>query len=269
MAMSEQPQPVAGAAATTTKAQTSFGILGAISLSHLLNDMIQSLILAIYPLLQSEFSLTFMQIGMITLTTSFGILGAISLSHLLNDMIQSLILAIYPLLQSEFSLTFMQIGMITLTFQLASSLLQPVVGYWTDKYPMPWSLPIGMCFTLSGLVLLALAGSFGAVLLAAALVGTGSSVFHPESSRVARMASGGRHGLAQSIFQVGGNFGSSLGPLLAAVIIAPYVYLSGRRQLWQFPGTLAGGGDYRALWQRQRCLVCACGTAGDRGVGAN
>ena len=135
-------------------------------------------------------------------------------------MIQSLILAIYPLLQSEFSLTFMQIGMITLTFQLASSLLQPVVGYWTDKYPMPWSLPIGMCFTLSGLVLLALAGSFGAVLLAAALVGTGSSVFHPESSRVARMASGGRHGLAQSIFQVGGNFGSSLGPLLAAVIIA-------------------------------------------------
>ncbi len=154
--------------------------------------------------------------------TAFGILGAISLSHLLNDMIQSLILAIYPLLQDEFSLSFVQIGMITLTFQLSSSLLQPVVGYWTDKHPMPWSLPIGMCFTLSGLVLLALAGSFGTVLLAAALVGTGSSVFHPESSRVARMASGGRHGLAQSIFQVGGNFGSSLGPLLAAVIIAPY-----------------------------------------------
>ena len=154
--------------------------------------------------------------------TSFKVLGAISLSHLLNDMIQSLILAIYPLLQSEFSLTFVQIGMITLTFQLASSLLQPVVGYWTDKYPMPWSLPIGMCFTLSGLVLLAMAGSFEAVLVAAALVGTGSSVFHPESSRVARMASGGRHGLAQSLFQVGGNFGSSLGPLLAAVIIAPY-----------------------------------------------
>ena len=154
--------------------------------------------------------------------TSFKVLGAISLSHLLNDMIQSLILAIYPLLQSEFSLTFVQIGMITLTFQLASSLLQPIVGYWTDKYPMPWSLPIGMCFTLSGRVLLAMEGSFEAVLLAAALVGTGSSVFHPESSRVARMASGGRHGLAQSLFQVGGNFGSSLGPLLAAVIIAPY-----------------------------------------------
>jgi len=154
--------------------------------------------------------------------TAFGILGAISLSHLLNDMIQSLLLAIYPLLQADFSLSFVQIGFITLTFQVASSLLQPVVGYFTDKHPMPWSLPIGMCFTLSGLVLLALAGSFTTVLIAAALVGTGSSVFHPESSRVARMASGGRHGLAQSIFQVGGNFGSSLGPLLAAVIIAPY-----------------------------------------------
>lgn len=154
--------------------------------------------------------------------TAFGILGAISLSHLLNDMLQSLILALYPLLQADFSLSFVQIGMITLTFQLASSLLQPVVGYYTDKHPMPWSLPIGMCFTLCGLVLLALASSFGMVLLAAGLVGTGSSVFHPESSRVARMASGGRHGLAQSIFQVGGNFGSSLGPLLAALIIAPY-----------------------------------------------
>lgn len=154
--------------------------------------------------------------------THFGILGAISVSHLLNDMIQSLLLALYPLLQSEFSLNFVQIGLITLTFQLASSLLQPVVGYYTDKYPMPWSLPVGMCFTLCGLVLLAVSWNFPSVLVAAALVGTGSSVFHPESSRVARMASGGRHGLAQSLFQVGGNFGSSLGPLLAAVIIAPY-----------------------------------------------
>ncbi|WP_299998083.1 MFS transporter [uncultured Cedecea sp.] len=154
--------------------------------------------------------------------TAFGILGAISFSHLLNDMIQSLILAIYPLLQSEFSLSFMQIGLITLTFQLTSSLFQPLVGHYTDKHPLPWSLPVGMCFTLSGLILLAVAGSFTSVLLAAALVGTGSSIFHPESSRVARMASGGRHGLAQSIFQVGGNFGSSLGPLLAALIIAPY-----------------------------------------------
>ena len=154
--------------------------------------------------------------------TAFGILGAISVAHLLNDMIQSLILAIYPLLQSDFSLSFVQIGMITLTYQVTASLLQPLIGYYTDKHPQPWSLPIGMGFTLSGLVLLAMANHFPMVLVAAALVGTGSSVFHPESSRVARMASGGRHGLAQSLFQVGGNLGSSLGPLLAALIIAPY-----------------------------------------------
>ncbi len=152
----------------------------------------------------------------------FSILTAISFSHLLNDMIQSLILAIYPLLQSEFSLSFVQIGMITLTYQIAASLLQPIIGYYTDKYPQPYSLPIGMTFTLSGLILLAMADSFPMILLAAALVGTGSSVFHPESSRVARMASGGRHGLAQSFFQVGGNLGASLGPLLAALIIEPY-----------------------------------------------
>ncbi|MGB9096535.1 MFS transporter [Erwinia sp.] len=154
--------------------------------------------------------------------TSFGILGAISVAHLLNDMIQSLILAIYPLLQTEFTLSFVQVGLITLTFQVTASLLQPIIGYYTDKHPQPWSLPIGMGFTLGGLILLALATNFPTILLAAALVGTGSSVFHPESSRVARMASGGRHGLAQSLFQVGGNFGSSLGPLLAALIIAPY-----------------------------------------------
>src|SRR5476649_1823835 len=154
--------------------------------------------------------------------TAFSILAAISVSHLLNDMIQSLILAIYPLLQNEFSLSFTQIGMITLTYQITASLLQPLIGYYTDKHPQPYSLPIGMGFTLSGLLLLSVAQTFPLVLLAAALVGTGSSVFHPESSRVARMASGGRHGLAQSVFQVGGNFGSSLGPLLAALIIAPY-----------------------------------------------
>ncbi|WHZ39717.1 MFS transporter [Rahnella bonaserana] len=154
--------------------------------------------------------------------TAFSILAAISVSHLLNDMIQSLILAIYPLLQNEFSLSFTQIGLITLTYQITASLLQPLIGYYTDKHPQPYSLPIGMGFTLSGLLLLAVAQSFPVVLLAAALVGTGSSVFHPESSRVARMASGGRHGLAQSLFQVGGNLGSSLGPLLAALIIAPY-----------------------------------------------
>lgn len=154
--------------------------------------------------------------------TAFSILAAISVSHLLNDMIQSLILAIYPLLQREFSLSFTQIGLITLTYQLTASLLQPLIGLYTDKRPQPWSLPIGMGFTLCGLLLMAFAHSFGMVLLAAALVGTGSSIFHPESSRVARMASGGRHGLAQSLFQVGGNVGASLGPLLAALVIAPY-----------------------------------------------
>nr|WP_234411379.1 MULTISPECIES: MFS transporter [Rhodanobacter] len=141
---------------------------------------------------------------------------------MLNDMIQSLILAIYPILKNDFQLSFAQVGLITLTFQLTASLLQPVVGMVTDRRPMPYSLPVGMGFTLCGLLLLATAPSFPVLLLAAALVGTGSSVFHPESSRVARMASGGRHGLAQSLFQVGGNTGSSLGPLLAAWIIVPH-----------------------------------------------
>lgn len=154
--------------------------------------------------------------------TSFGVLGAISVAHLLHDMIQSLMLAIYPLLREDFSLDFVQIGMITLTYQITASLLQPLIGHFTDKHPQPWSLPLGMGFTLCGVILLAMAGNFGMVLIAAALIGTGSSVFHPESSRVARMASGGRHGLAQSLFQVGGNLGTSLGPLLAALIIAPY-----------------------------------------------
>lgn len=154
--------------------------------------------------------------------TAFSILGAISVSHLLNDMLQSLIMAIYPILQADFNLSFTQIGIITLTYQFSASLLQPLVGHYTDKHPQPYSLPIGMGFTLSGLLLLANANTFPLVLLAAALVGTGSSIFHPESSRVARMASGGRYGLAQSLFQVGGNFGSSLGPLLAALVIAPY-----------------------------------------------
>ncbi|RAX13592.1 MFS transporter [Photorhabdus bodei] len=157
-----------------------------------------------------------------TRNTVFTILGAISVSHLLNDMIQSLILAIYPLLQLEFNLSFVQIGMITLTYQITASLLQPLIGLYTDKHPQPYSLPVGMSFTLSGLLLLAYANNFPLILLASALIGTGSSVFHPESSRVARMASGGRHGLAQSLFQVGGNFGSSLGPLLAALFIAPH-----------------------------------------------
>ncbi len=153
--------------------------------------------------------------------TRFRVLGAISFSHFLNDMIQSLILAIYPLLKGEFNLSFAQIGLITLTYQITASLLQPVVGLYTDKHPKPYSLAIGMSATLIGLLVLSMAPNFGIVLLAAALVGTGSSIFHPESSRIARMASGGRHGLAQSIFQVGGNMGSAVGPLLAAAIIIP------------------------------------------------
>jgi FSR family fosmidomycin resistance protein-like MFS transporter len=154
--------------------------------------------------------------------TVYSILGAISFSHLMNDMIQSLILAIYPMLKANFSLSFAQIGLITLTYQITASLLQPLVGIYTDKHPKPYSLPVGMGFTLSGLLLMSVAPSFGVLLVAAALVGCGSSVFHPESSRVARMASGGKHGLAQSLFQVGGNAGSSLGPLLAALIVIPH-----------------------------------------------
>ncbi len=153
--------------------------------------------------------------------TLFSILAAISFCHLLNDMIQSLIPAIYPILKSSFHLDFGQIGLITLTYQLTASLLQPFVGYYTDKRPHPYSLPTGMTFTLIGVIMLALAPTFGMLLLAAALVGMGSSVFHPESSRVARMASGGQHGLAQSVFQVGGNAGTALGPLLAAFLVLP------------------------------------------------
>jgi len=154
--------------------------------------------------------------------TAFRVLGAISLSHMLNDMMQSILLAIYPMLQGHFSLSFAQIGLLTLTYQIAASLLQPGVGLIADKRPLPYSLPVGMSFTLTGLLLLSVAPSYGFLLVAAALVGTGSSVFHPESSRVARMASGGRYGLAQSVFQVGGNAGTALGPLLAALIIIPH-----------------------------------------------
>ena len=154
--------------------------------------------------------------------TQFAVLGGISVAHMLNDMIQSLILAIYPLLKSDFHLSFAQVGLITLTYQLTASLLQPLVGMAADRRPMPYSLAAGMGFTLAGLLLLATAPNFPVLLLAAALVGTGSSIFHPESSRVARMASGGRPGLAQSVFVVGGNFGASLGPLLAAWIIVPH-----------------------------------------------
>jgi len=152
---------------------------------------------------------------------AFSILAAISVCHLLNDTVQSLIAAIYPILKSSFHLDFAQIGLITLVFQVTASLLQPFIGLYTDRSPKPYSLPIGMGFTLTGLLLLSVAPSYAVLLVAAGLVGVGSSVFHPESSRVARLASGGQHGLAQSLFQVGGNAGSSLGPLLAAFIVLP------------------------------------------------
>jgi FSR family fosmidomycin resistance protein-like MFS transporter len=153
---------------------------------------------------------------------AFRVLGALSVSHMINDMMQSLILAMYPILKGDFHLNFAQIGLITLTYQLTASLFQPLVGLYTDRRPMPYSLPFGMTSTLSGLLLLAFATTFPTILLAAALVGVGSAIFHPESSRVARMASGGRHGLAQSLFQVGGNTGSAIGPLAAAAVIVPF-----------------------------------------------
>ena len=154
--------------------------------------------------------------------TMFRVLAAVSFCHVLNDMMQSLLPSIYPILKSSFHLNFTQIGFITLTFQITASLLQPVIGHYTDRKPMPYSLPIGMVFTLIGLLLLAIAPTFPLLLLAAGLIGMGSAVFHPESSRVARMASGGKHGFAQSFFQVGGNTGSAIGPLLAVFIILPH-----------------------------------------------
>jgi FSR family fosmidomycin resistance protein-like MFS transporter len=153
--------------------------------------------------------------------TALGVLGAISLCHCLNDLMQSVVPAVYPILKSSYALDFGQIGLITFANQATASMLQPVVGYFTDKAPKPYSLAIGMAFTLAGLVLLAFAPSFTIVLIAVACIGIGSSIFHPESSRVARMASGGRHGFAQSLFQVGGNAGSAMGPLLAAFIVLP------------------------------------------------
>ncbi len=170
-------------------------------------------------------------------STAVKVLLALSVSHMLNDIVQALLPSIYPLLKTQFTLTFTQIGMITFVFQVTASLLQPLVGNYTDRRPMPYSLPVGMACTLVGLVILAMAPSYGVILLAAALIGSGSSIFHPEASRLARLASGGKHGFAQSIFQVGGNLGSSLGPLLAAAIIMP----RGQRHiLWFAVVALAG-----------------------------
>lgn len=150
------------------------------------------------------------------------ILGACALAHMINDLIQAVLPSIYPMLKANYGLSFAQVGLITLTFQLTASLLQPWIGYHTDRHPKPWLLPAGMVCTLIGILMLAFVGSFPLILLAAGMVGVGSSTFHPETSRVARLASGGRYGLAQSTFQVGGNTGSAFGPLLAAAIIIPY-----------------------------------------------
>ena len=154
--------------------------------------------------------------------TIFSILFTISAAHFINDVLQSLIPSIYPLIKTKYNLTFAQIGLITLTNQLTASLLQPIVGNYTDKTPRPYSLAIGMCFTLLGLLSLSLASSFTHILMSVGLVGIGSSIFHPEASRVAHLASGGKKGLAQSIFQLGGNAGSAVGPLMAAIIIVPH-----------------------------------------------
>ncbi|WP_184544683.1 MFS transporter [Mucilaginibacter sp. FT3.2] len=154
--------------------------------------------------------------------TIFSVLFTISFTHLLNDMLQSVVPSVYPIIKQRFHLTFAQIGLITLTYQLTASILQPFVGFYTDRKPRPYSLAIGMGFTLTGLLAVSFAASFINILLAVSLIGIGSSIFHPESSRVAHLASGGKRGLAQSIFQLGGNAGSAIGPLLAAIIVVPY-----------------------------------------------
>lgn len=154
--------------------------------------------------------------------TAFSVILAVSFCHMLNDIMQSLLTALYPLLKANYSLDFVQIGLLTFTFQLTASMLQPAVGIITDRWALPYSLPLAMLSTCSGLILLANARDFWVLLVAASLIGIGSAIFHPESSRIARLASGGRHGLAQSLFQVGGNAGSAMGPLLAAFIVIPF-----------------------------------------------
>ena len=188
--------------------------------------------------------------------TVMKVLLALSVSHFLNDTIQAVLPAIYPVLKDSLRLTFAQVGLITLTYQTTASLLQPVVGAYADRRPLPYSLAVGMALTLLGLILLSQAGSFPAILVSAAVVGTGSAIFHPEASRLARLASGGRHGFAQSLFQVGGNFGTSIGPLLAAAIVVPH---GQAHVLWFSVLALAGigllakvGGWYQRNLIRQR-----------------
>ncbi|MEN5206894.1 MFS transporter [Stenotrophomonas terrae] len=185
-----------------------------------------------------------------------GVLAAISSSHLVNDMMQSLILALYPIFKGQFHLSFAQVGLITLTYQLTASVFQPLIGLRTDKRPAPYSLPMGMTSTLCGLLLLAYAPNFGTVLAAAMLIGVGSAIFHPESSRIARLASGGRHGLSQSVFQLGGNAGTAVGPLLAALVIVP----NGQRSVAWFAGAaLLGIGllSYVSRWYQQHLVASA------------
>ncbi|MET2830673.1 MFS transporter [Mesorhizobium shangrilense] len=175
--------------------------------------------------------------------TAFTVILAVSFCHGINDIMQSLLSAIYPLLKENYGLDFWQIGLLTFTFQVTASLLQPVIGMVTDKRPMPYSLPYGMAASLVGLVVLAYAGHYWLLLIGASLIGIGSAIFHPESSRIARFASGGRYGLAQSLFQVGGNFGQSMGPLLAAFIVVPF----GQASIsWFAVGSLIG---IIVLWQ--------------------
>ena len=169
--------------------------------------------------------------------TAFAVILAVSFCHCINDIMQSLLAAIYPLLKDNYGLDFWQIGLLTFTFQVTASLLQPVIGMVTDRKPMPYSLPWGMASSLIGLIVLAYAGHYSLLLAGASLIGIGSAIFHPESSRIARFASGGRFGLAQSLFQVGGNFGQSMGPLLAAFIVVPFGQTS---IAWFSVGSLIG-----------------------------
>jgi FSR family fosmidomycin resistance protein-like MFS transporter len=197
----------------------------------------------------------------------YGVIAAISLCHCLNDLIQSLVPSLYPILKTSYGLDFGQVGLIQLVFMLTASVLQPVVGIYTDRRPLPFSLPAGMLLTLGGLVFLAYATSYATILCAAALIGMGSAIFHPESSRVARMASGGRHGTAQSLFQVGGNFGSAIGPLLAAIIVVPRGQTS---VVWFSVAALAGmailtrvGSWYRARLAAPRAARTSGGSGHD------
>lgn len=200
--------------------------------------------------------------------THIAVLLALASTHLLNDLIQSLIPAVYPIIKDVYALDFVQIGLITLTFQIAGSLLQPVVGFYTDRHPAPYSPVVGMTFTLSGLVSLAFASSYAFILVSVALIGIGSSIFHPEATRMARYASGGRQGLAQGIFQVGGQAGGALGPVFAAIIIVPW----GQSSLaWFTVAALVAmslmvwiGGQHNVISQQFSALRAASTAAADR-----